>query len=50
MIKDENIRITITISKEIHNKIKEEADFEDRSISNMVYKILKDHYNLKEEF
>lgn len=47
MINDDNIRITITIPKKLHRLLKKQANFEDRSVSNLVARILKQYYNLK---
>ncbi|WP_461206945.1 ribbon-helix-helix domain-containing protein [Clostridium sp. DL1XJH146] len=49
MIKDENTRITITIPKKLHRKLKKDAAYEDRSVSNMVSKILKEYYKMNKE-
>jgi len=49
MIKDENTRITVTIPKKIHEKLEREADYEDRSVSNLVLKIIKEYYKIKDE-
>jgi hypothetical protein len=49
MIKDENTRITITLPKKIHKKLQKEADYEDRSVSNLVLKIIKEHYKIKDD-
>lgn len=47
MIKDENTRITAVIPKTLHKKLLDEAGYEDRSVSNLVCKILKEHYKMK---
>lgn len=47
LIKDENIRITITIPKKLHKKLLKESEYEDRSISNLVCRILKKYYKFK---
>lgn len=47
MIKDENTRITVIISKEVREKLIYEAECEDRTVSNLVFKILKEHYKMK---
>lgn len=49
MIKKENTRITSVIPKEVYKELVAEAEYEDRSISNMVAKILKERYNIKTE-
>lgn len=49
MIKDDTKRIVSYVSKEVHDKIKKEAKYEDRTISKMVEKILKDHYKIKDD-
>lgn len=49
MIKDENIRISAIISKEVHKKLLDQAGYEDRTVSNLVFKILKEYYKIKDE-
>lgn len=49
MIKQENTRITITIPKKIHKRLLKEAEYEDRSISNLVLQIIKKHYKIKDD-
>ncbi|EKQ51370.1 MULTISPECIES: hypothetical protein [unclassified Clostridium] len=49
MISKKNTKVTTIISKELHKKLAEEAAYEDRSVSSMIAKILKDHYNIKDE-
>lgn len=49
MIKDDTKRVVSYVSKEIYEKLNNEAKYEDRTISKMIEKILKDHYNLKYE-
>lgn len=49
MIKEENTRISVTVPKELHEKLLEEAEYEDRSVSNLVLKIIKDYYKIKTE-
>lgn len=49
MIKDDNIRITITIPKTLHRLLKKDANYEDRSVSNLTARILKKYYNLDSE-
>ena len=48
MISKKNIKVSAIIPKEVYKKISEEAAYEDRTLSNMIAKILKDHYNIKE--
>lgn len=48
MIKKENTRIYVTISKKIHKKLKDEAEYEGRSISNMAATIIKNYYESKD--
>lgn len=45
--KDKNVRINVTIPKEIHRKLMEEAVFEGRSVSNMAAAIIKLYYTPK---
>ena len=47
LIKKYNTRISVVIPKEIHKKLLEEAAYEDRSISNLVLKIIKEHYRIR---
>lgn len=47
MIRDENIKITITIPKKLHNEILQEASYYNRSVSNLVCRILKKHYDFE---
>ena len=49
MIKKENTRITVVISKEVQEKLIHQAGYEDRTVSNLVFKILKDHYKIKDQ-
>lgn len=49
VIKNENTRITVTVPKNLYKMLKEDAEYEDRSISNLALKILKDYYKLKNE-
>ncbi|WP_373899254.1 ribbon-helix-helix domain-containing protein [Haloimpatiens sp. FM7315] len=49
MIKKENTRINVTISKKIHEMLVKEAEYEDRSVSNLVLQIIKKHYNIKND-
>lgn len=49
MIKKENKRINVTVPKTIYDKLSEDADYEDRSVSNLVLKIIKKHYKIKNE-
>ncbi|MBE1306145.1 hypothetical protein G4W71_19320 [Clostridium botulinum] len=44
MIKKENTRINITISKKLHEKLKEKAEYEGRSTANMAAQIIKDYF------
>lgn len=49
MIKKENTRITVTVPKNIHKMLIEESEYECRSVSNLVLKIIKEHYNIKND-
>ncbi|GAB6150733.1 ribbon-helix-helix domain-containing protein [Clostridium massiliodielmoense] len=44
MIKKENTRIQITISKKLKEKLKEKAEYEGRTVSNMAAKIILDYF------
>lgn len=48
MIKKENIKISSIIPRVVYKKLVEEAEYEDRSISNMVCKILKERYKIRD--
>lgn len=48
MIKKENIKISSIIPRIVYKKLVEEAEYEDRSISNMVCKILKERYKIRD--
>jgi len=48
VIKKENIRIASIIPRVVYKKLVEEAEYEDRSISNMVCKILKERYKIRD--
>jgi hypothetical protein len=47
MIKDDNKRISVTITKAVHEKLKKDAEYEDRSVGNMAAKIINDYYKVK---
>lgn len=47
VISSKNIRIYVTVSKETHTLLKEEADNDLRNISNLVNLIIKKHYEQK---
>ncbi len=49
MIKDDKKRISVTVPKELHKKLLEDAEYDGRSISNYVLKILKEYYNIQSE-
>jgi hypothetical protein len=49
MISNKNTKVTTVIPKEVYKKLIEEASYEDRSVSNMIAKILKDRYNVKDD-
>lgn len=49
MIKKENTMVTSVIPKKIYEMLAKEAEYEDRSISNMICKIIKDHYKIKDK-
>ena len=48
MIKKENTMVTSVIPKKVYKLLAEEASYEDRSISNMICKILKERYKIKD--
>lgn len=47
VISGKNIRIYVTVSRETHNWLKEEADRDDRNVSNLVNVIIKKHIGNK---
>jgi hypothetical protein len=47
LIKKDNVRITVTIPQKIHNELKNDADYEDRSVSKMAAIIIKAYYRNK---
>jgi len=49
MIKSDKVKVTAVISKAIMRKLKKQANYEDRSVSNMVNKILREYYGIKNE-
>jgi hypothetical protein len=49
LVKEGNKRISVTVSENIYIELAEEASYEDRSISNMVLKIIKDHYKIQDD-
>ncbi|MBN7576041.1 hypothetical protein C1H57_12370 [Clostridium sp. 2-1] len=48
MISKKNTKVTTIIPKKVYEKLIEEAAYEDRTVSNMIAKILKDHYKIKD--
>lgn len=48
VVSSKNIRIYVTVSKETHDWLKEEAKRDDRNVSNLVNVILKKHKENKE--
>ncbi|AND83526.1 hypothetical protein CTDIVETGP_1410 [Clostridium tyrobutyricum DIVETGP] len=49
MIKKENIMIASIIPKKVYAMLVKEAEYEDRSVSGMIRKIIKDHYNIRDD-
>ncbi|HFE4994833.1 TPA: DUF6364 family protein [Staphylococcus aureus] len=49
MIKEENTRISVTVSKEIRDKLKRIAKNENRSMSNMVEHLISKYIEKDEE-
>jgi predicted transcriptional regulator len=47
VVSDKNIRIYVTIARETHDWLKEEALKEDRNVSNLVNVIIKKHIENK---
>lgn len=43
MIKKENIRVAITMPRSLHAELKEIAEYQNRTVSNLIVTILK-HY------
>ena len=48
MIKKSNIRCLVTMSKDFNNKLKEIANEENRSVSNLIVTVLKEYVETKE--
>ncbi|MEY8001636.1 hypothetical protein AB8U03_15810 [Clostridium sp. Mt-5] len=48
MIKKENVMVTTVIPKKVYKMIVKEAEYEDRSVSGMIRKIIKDRYGIKD--
>jgi predicted CopG family antitoxin len=46
LIKDDNKRICVTLSKEVYKRLLKQANYEDRSLSNMASQIIKKYYGL----
>lgn len=42
---DKKPRLTITLDKDLYEKITAQAEYEDRSLSNMINKIVREYYN-----
>lgn len=49
MIKNENTRISVTLPRELHEKLLNEAEYEGRSVSNLVLKIIKSYYKFNSD-
>lgn len=49
VVSSKNVRIYVTVSKETHAQLKEEADNDVRNISNLVNWIIKKHYEQKKD-
>lgn len=47
MIKKENVRVIITMPKELQELLKEQAEYQNRSVSNLVVTILKRYIKTK---
>lgn len=48
-VKSENTRISVTMSKKMYIELLELAEYEDRSVSNLILSILKDHLSKNEK-
>lgn len=49
MIKNSNIRCLVTMSKDFNNKLKEIANKENRSVSNLIVTVLKEYVETRKE-
>lgn len=49
MIKKDNKRVLSVLPKKVYDKLVKEAEYEERSISKMIAKIIKDHYRIKDD-
>jgi len=49
VVSDKNTRIYIKIPKDFHEWLKEQADIDDRNVSNLVYTILKKYRQEREK-
>jgi len=49
MIKYDTKRVVSYVSQTVYDRLTKEADYEDRTISNMIAKILKEHYKIKDD-
>jgi predicted CopG family antitoxin len=47
MIKRENVRIAVTISRQMYERLKEEAEYEGRSVSNLAAWLIKQYLKRK---
>lgn len=48
MVSDDNIRFSVTVSKDIHSKLKEIAEKEHRNVSNTITHIICLYFESKE--
>jgi hypothetical protein len=49
MIKKDNKRVTSVIPKPLYYKLLKQANYEERTVINMIAKIIKDYYGVKED-
>lgn len=47
LIKEDNVRIPVTMPRKLYDTIKADSEYEDRSMSNIILRILKKHYKFK---
>lgn len=49
LIKDDKIRLTISLPEPVYKAVQQDAEYEDRSMSNVIVRILKKYYKIKIE-
>lgn len=49
MIGKNSKRVNVTMSKEIYDKLKNDAEYEGKTVSNFAYKCIKEHYGINSD-